>query len=252
MELKENERLDDLGINNLKIIQNKDYFCFGIDSVLLANYVDSNSNNNVIVDLCTGSGVISVILSAKKKCNKIFSVELQDSMYDLLVRNVCINNLNEKIVAIKEDIKNSDNIRRKIIENTGNGVVDIIVCNPPYKKCGTGCANPNDIKYAARHEVFCSIEDIFKTSSTLLNNKGKLYIVHKPERLADLFCLARKYNLEPKNLTMIQPTINQKPSIVLMQYVKNGGNELVVSKPIIEYDENGNYTEQICSIYGIK
>ena len=251
MELDENERLDDLGINNLKIIQNKNYFCFGVDSVLLANYIVSNSASNVIVDLCSGGGVLSIVSSFKKKYKKIFSVELQQSMYDLLIKNISLNDLSSKICPINADVKDVSAIREKILECTGNGVVDVIVCNPPYKKCGTGCVNPNDIKYIARHEVFCNLEDIFKTSSSLLNNRGKLYLVHKPERLVDLFCIARKYNLEPKNLTMVQPTINRKPSIVLVEYVKNGGNELVISKPIIEYDEYGNYTDEICSIYGI-
>lgn len=247
----EKERVDDLGIDNLKIIQNKDYFCFGIDSVLLANFVNSNSKKNIIVDLCSGSGVIPVIISAKKKYAKIFGVELQNEMYNLLSRNICLNKLEDKIIPIHEDIKNIVNIRKQIINNTGNGVVDIIVCNPPYKTIKTGVSNPNTIKYIARHEVMCNLEDIFKTSSQLLNNKGKLYIVHKPERLVDLLEIARKYNLEAKRLKLVQPTLNLKPSIVLIEYVKNGGNELIIEKPIIEYTEDGKYTKEIYDIYGI-
>ena len=252
MNLEEDEREDLLGIGNLKIIQNKKYFCFGVDSVLLANYIVLNSNKNVIVDLCSGSGVISVIASAKKKCLKIFSVELQEKMYDLLEKNIHVNSLEDKIIPIKEDVKNYDSIRKKIVDEGLNGAVDIVVCNPPYKTVGTGCVNPLDVKYIARHEVFCNLDDIFKTSSKLLNNTGKLYIVHKPERLVDLFCNARKYNLEPKKLTMVQPTINKKPSIVLVEYVKNGGSELVVQKPIIQYNEDGKNTKEICEIYGIQ
>lgn len=251
MELKENERLDDLGINNLKILQNKNYFCFGFDSVMLANNVKSNSSNNVILDLCSGSGVISVIISAKVKSKKIIAVELQGAMFDLLKTNIHINNLENKIVALNENITNVNSIRKKIIDETGNGVVDVIVCNPPYKESGTGCVNPDDIKYIARHEVFCKLEDVFCTSSKLLNNKGELYLVHKPERLTDLLVIARKYNLEPKELTFIQPTDDKKPSIVLLKYVKNGGNEINVRKTIIEYDKNGDYTDEICKIYGI-
>lgn len=247
----EKERIDDLGIDNLKIIQNKDYFCFGIDSVLLANFVVSNNNRNVIVDLCSGSGVIPVIISAKKKYSKIFGVELQDEMYDLLKRNISLNSLEDKIIPIHDDIKSMEKIRKKVIEVTGNGAIDIIVCNPPYKKTKTGISNPNNVKYIARHEIMCNLEDVFKTASLLLNNKGKLYIVHKPERLVDLLEIARRYKLEAKRLKLVQPNLELKPSIVLIEYVKNGGNEIIVEKPIIEYTESGEYTKEIYDIYGM-
>lgn len=213
------ERIDNLGINDLKIIQNKKYFCFGIDSVLLANFVKSNNSNNIIVDLCSGSGVIPVIISAKKKYNKIICVELQKEMFNLLNRNIDINNLNEKICGINYDIKDVKKIREKVIDIAKKDKVDIIVCNPPYKKIGSGSKNENEVKYIARHEVMCDLEDIFKTSSKLLKAKGKLYLVHKPERIVDLLEISRKYNLEAKNIRFVCPNINLKPSIVLIEYV---------------------------------
>lgn len=235
------ERIDDLGINGKKIIQNTDYFCFGIDSVLLANFVESNSSKNNIVDLCSGSGVISVIVSQKKKCNKIYAVELQNEMYDLLDRNIKINSLEEKIIPLKGDVK-SFSMKEK---------VDIVVSNPPYKEVGTGVENTNTVKYIARHEKECTLEDIFKCSSKLLKQKGKLYLVHKPQRIPDLISEARKYKLEPKKMRLVYPTINSKPSIVLMEYVYFGGNELEVLSPLIEYNENGEYTKEIFEIYGM-
>lgn len=235
------ERIDDLGINGKKIIQNTDYFCFGIDSVLLANFVESNSSKNNIVDLCSGSGVISVIVSQKKKCNKIYALELQNEMYDLLDRNIKINSLEEKIIPLKGDVK-SFSMKEK---------VDIVVSNPPYKEVGTGVENTNTVKYIARHEKECTLEDIFKCSSKLLKQKGKLYLVHKPQRIPDLISEARKYKLEPKKMRLVYPTINSKPSIVLMEYVYFGGNELEVLSPLIEYNENGEYTKEIFEIYGM-
>lgn len=247
--LSENERLDDLGIKNLKIIQNKEYFCFGTDSVLLANFVNSNNMKNNIIDFCSGSGVIPVIISAKKKCNKILAIELTNQMYDLLEKNIEYNKLREKIISLNEDIKNVKSIRKKMIECFNQGVADIIVCNPPYKKIGTGIKNTGDVKYIARHEVCCNLEDIFKSSSELLNTKGKLYIVHKPERLTDLIAIARKYRLEAKRIRFVQPNLNLKPSIVLIEYVKDGKNEVVIEKTLIEYKENGEYTEEFLQIY---
>ena len=235
-----NERIDDLNLNGKKIIQNTDYFCFGIDSVLLANFVSSNSSKNVVVDLCSGTGVISVILTQKKKLHKIYAVELQDEMYNLLKRNIKLNNLEDCIYPFKANIKDYYLDKK----------VDIVVCNPPYKEIGTGLQNENNVKYIARHEKECTLEDVFKCSSKILKQKGKLYLVHKPQRLVDLISLARKYNLEPKNIRFVYPKFNSSASIVLVEYVFYGGNEINVLPPLIEYDEFGNYTEEILDIYG--
>lgn len=250
---KESERVDSLGIGNLQIIQNKDYFCFGIDSVLLANFVNSNSNNNLIVDLCSGSGVIPIIISAKKKYAKIVAVELQNEMYDILERNISFNNLQEKIHILNEDVKQIEKIRKCIMDISNKDKADIIVCNPPYKTVGTGSKNENEVKFIARHEVMCNLEDIFLTSSKLLKSKGKLYIVHKPERIVDLMTLSRKYRLEAKNIRFVHPTYDSKPSIVLIEYVKDGKNGCKVLEPLIEYEKlNGKYTQEILNIYGMK
>ena len=251
MEIRKNERIDDLGINDLKIIQNKEYFCFGTDSVLLANFVKSENSNNVILDLCSGSGVIPIILSAKKKYKKIFGVELQSEMYDLFDRNIKINNLEDSIISINENIKNIKDIRKKITSIMEKDKIDIITCNPPYKEIGTGLTTNHDVKTIAKCEVMCNLEDIFITSSKLLGKGGKLYLVHKPERLSDLIYFGRKYNLEAKEIRFVYPKINKKPSIVLISYRKDGGNETKVLEPLIEYNDDMSYTDEIYRIYGI-
>lgn len=251
MEIRKNERIDDLGINDLKIIQNKEYFCFGTDSVLLANFVKSENSNNVILDLCSGSGVIPIILSAKKKYKKIFGVELQSEMYDLFDRNIKINNLEDSIISINENIKNIKDIRKKITSIMEKDKIDIITCNPPYKEIGTGLTTNHDVKTIAKCEVMCNLEDIFITSSKLLGKGGKLYLVHKPERLSDLIYLGRKYNLEAKEIRFVYPKIDKKPSIVLISYRKDGGNETKVLEPLIEYNDDMSYTDEIYRIYGI-
>ena len=240
------ERIDELGINDMKIIQNDEYFCFGMDSILLANFIKSNSSKNIIVDFCSGSGVIPIIISAKNKYKEIYCVEYQDEMFNLLDRNIKLNKLENNIKAINEDIKNVKAISSKIEKN-----IDIIVCNPPYKEIGTGIINENSVKFNARHESLCTLSDIFVYANKLLNVKGELYLVHKPERLADLITLARNNNLEPKEIKFVYPKVNLKPSIVLIRYVKKGGNELIIDKPLIEYTEDGKYTEEIYKMYGI-
>ena len=235
-------RIDDLGINGKKIIQNPDYFCFGIDSVLLANFVESKSSKNIIVDLCSGSGVIAVLISQKKKYSKIYAVELQKEMYNLLLDSIRINSLENEIVPLNLNIK----------EYNENKKIDIMVCNPPYKEIGTGVENDNSVKYIARHEKECTLNDVFRCASKNLKQKGKLYLVHKPQRLTDLIAEARKYKLEAKKVRFVYPTVNSKPSIVLLEYVYMGGNEMEVLPPLIEYTEFGEYTKEILDIYGSK
>ena len=251
MEIRKNERIDDLGINDLKIIQNKEYFCFGTDSVLLANFVKSENSNNVILDLCSGSGVIPIILSAKKKYKKIFGVELQSEMYDLFDRNIKLNNLEDSIISINENVKDIKDIRKKITSIMEKDKIDIITCNPPYKEIGTGLTTNHDVKTIAKCDVMCNLEDIFITSSKLLGKGGKLYLVHKPERLSDLIYFGRKYNLEAKEIRFVYPKINKKPSIVLISYRKDGGNETKVLEPLIEYNDDMSYMYEIYRIYGI-
>lgn len=250
LKLNEYERIDDLQIDNLKIIQNKKYFCFGVDSVLLANFVKSNKASNNIIDLCSGSGVIPILLTAKVKYSKIITVELQEEMYDLLKRNIEVNKLEDKVYALNEDINNVKVIRDNLIEIISKDKADIITVNPPYKVVNTGIINENNIKYVARYEYKCKLEDIFRTSSSLLNDGGKLYIVHKPERLVDLLELSRKYKLEAKQLQVVYPRINEKASLVLIEYVKNGGNELKVLPPLIEYNRDGKYISDVFTSKG--
>ena len=245
------ERIDDLNLNGKKIIQDTDLFLFGMDSVLLANKIKGTNKDTVVVDLGTGSCVMPVIIAEKNEIRKIIGVELQDRMYALAAKNIEYNELESKITVLQENLKNVSGIKKYIKDITGRDNVDIVISNPPYKKIGTGSKNDMDEKYIARHEVECELEDVFKTSSKILKFKGKLYIVHKPERIADLITLARKYNLEPKTIQFLQPTIDKKPSIVLIEYVLGGGNECIVLPNLIEYDKAGIYTKEILDIYGM-
>ena len=243
------ERIDDLNLNGKKILQDTDLFLFGMDSVLLANMVNKTNESTVLVDLGTGSGVMPIIILEKIKMKKIIGVELQEKMYNLAVKNIKLNGAQDKFVVLNEDLKNIEKIKEYIMKETSKDKVDIVISNPPYKQCGTGVINEVDEKYIARHEIKCTLEDIFKTASKLLKFKGKLYLVHKPERIVDLLSVARKYNLEAKHVTLLQPTVNDKPSIVLIEYVLGGKNECTIEKTIVEYDDKGNYTKEILDIY---
>lgn len=243
--LKEDERIDDLEFEGLKIIQNKNEFCFGIDSVLLSDFAKDIKPNSRVIDLGTGTGIISILLSKKIKLKKIIAVEIQMAMCEMARRSVKLNNLEENIEVINENIKELD----KKLEV---GKFDSIVTNPPYKKMDSGIKNERESKYISRHEVLCNLEDIIKVSSKLLKNNGSIYMIHRPERLADIIFLLRKYKLEPKVLRMIQPKGNKEPNLLLIKAVKNAGEFLKVQKSLVVYKDNGEYTDEILEIYDKK
>lgn len=242
------ERLDDLNIKGRKILQNTDYFLFGIDTVILANSVKCKSQD-IVMDFCTGTAVIPIIIDAKRECKKLIGIELQEEMYDLAKRNVELNNLCDRIDVLNLDIADVKSIRKYLLDKYGTESVSVITCNPPYKEVGTGLKINCNVKDIAKNEIKCNLETVFKSAASLLKSRGKLYMVHKPERIADLISIARKYNMELKSMRLMQPDITKRASIVLLEYVKDGGNECKIEPTLIEFDEKLNYTKDILDMY---
>lgn len=240
--LKENERIDFLNEEGLKIIQNKNEFCFGIDSVLLSHFAEDISPGSEVVDLGTGTGIISILLASQEKIKKISAIEIQPQMCEMASRSVALNQLQNKIEIMNENIKELD---KKLKKN----YFDAIVTNPPYKKLNAGIRNKKESKLISRHEILCNLEDIIKISSKLLKDKGAVYMVHRPERLVDIMTIFRKYKIEPKILKFIYPKKNREPNLLLIKAVKNAGEFLKIEKPLIVYNEDGTYTDEILKIY---
>lgn len=240
--LKENERIDDLELDNLKIIQNKNGFCFGIDSVLLSDFAKDIPNHSTVLDLGTGTGILGILLCSKTKLSKVYGVEIQEEVSEMAKRSIILNNLKDKFEIITDNIKN-------LGEYFENNSFDAIVSNPPYKKDNSGIRNESEIKLISRHEVTASLEDFICVSSKLLKNNCSLYMVHRPERLADLFYLLKKYHLEPKKLRMVQSYNNSKPKLVLVKATKNAKSFLNIDNPLIIYHHDGTYTNEILKIY---
>ena len=242
MKLKENERIDDLELNGLKIIQNKDGFCFGMDSVLLSDFAKEIKKNSSILDMGTGTGILGILLSAKTQDTKITGVEIQPEVAQMAQRSVELNQLEERINILCEDIK-------KLKEIYEAGSFDAIVTNPPYKKKGTGGMNENEAKLISRHEITASLEDFISIASYLLKDQGSIYMVHRPERLADIMVNLRKYKLEPKVIKFVYPNQEKEPNLILMKATKNARPFLKIEKPIYIYDAQGNYTKDVLRIY---
>lgn len=245
MELLENERIDDLEYKNLKIIQNEKGFCFGIDSVLLSDFAKGIKKNSTVVDIGTGTGIISILLSAKIDAKKFYGIEIQEDVANMARRSVSLNNLEDKIEILNTNIKD-------IFEYLEPNKIDAIVTNPPYMKQNTGKVNEEKKKLISRHEIECTLEDIIQISYKLLKSNGEFYMVHRAERIVDILYNLRKYKLEPKVLRFIQPRENKEPNLVLIKAVKNAGYQLTLEKPLIVYNNDGSYTDEILEIYNKK
>lgn len=242
IELEANERIDDLEFKNLKIIQNKDGFCFGIDSVLLSDFAKNIKKDSMVLDLGTGTGIIPILLCGKTKLKKVTGIELQEEVAKMTKKSIKLNNLEDKFNVINENILNLN----KIYENQ---TFDVIVSNPPYKKKDTGITNENEKKIISRHEISASLEDFIKISKDLLKDKGEFYMVHRPERLVDIFELMRKYKIEPKILKMVYSYKNKEPKLILIKGVKNAKPFLKVESNLYIYEDTGKYTKEILKIY---
>lgn len=245
VELKENERIDDLELKGLKIIQNKEGFCFGIDSVLLSDFVKNIKNNSLVLDLGTGTGIIPILLCGKTNLKKVIGVEVQEKIAEMAKRSIKLNNLEARFQVINENILNLKNIYK-------NQTFDVVVTNPPYKKKNSGIINENHEKLISRHEIEADLADFIKVSKDLLKDKGEFYMVHRPERLVDILSIMRKEKLEPKVLRMVYSNKNKEPKLVLIKGIKNAKPFLKVEKNLYIYDENGNYTDEILEIYNKK
>lgn len=242
IKLNENERIDDLEYKNLKIVQDKDGFCFGIDSVLLSDFAKEIRSKSIVLDLGTGNGVLGILLCGKTNLSKIYGVEIQEDIANIAQKSINLNKLNNRFEIINDNIKNLNSYFK-------NDSIDAIISNPPYKKDNSGLKNESQKKLIARHEITANLEDFISVSSKLLKSNGSLYMVHRPERLADLFYLLKKYKLEPKKLRFVQSFTNSKPKFFLIKATKNANSFLNIEQPLIIYNSDGSYTDEILKIY---
>lgn len=242
--LKLGERIDDLQINGEKIIQGKKSFCYGVDAVLLSNFVKVKPKDKSLIDLGTGTGIIPIIVAAKSDIPSIVGVEIQEDICDMAVRSVKLNKLENRIEIYHMDIKN-------VSETFPKDSYDIVTSNPPYMNVGK-LQTTNEYKAIARQEIYIDVEGIFNAVNYLLKPSGKFYMVHRPSRLSDIFFMGRKYNIEPKVMRFVHPKVDRPPNIVLIQFTKNAKSEIKIEKPLYVHREDGKYTQEIVDIYSSK
>lgn len=240
--VKDGETLDDLQLKDICIIQKREGFRFGIDAVLLANFANVKKKHKVM-DLCTGTGIVPFIIKGKKEPEKIVGLEIQNKFVEMANRSIKINGFNDTMEFLHGDLKD-----KELLKSIGR--FDVVTVNPPYKLEKSGIVNPND-KYAiARHEVMCNLDNVIEACRIVLKDNGRLYMVHRPERLADIFCIMRKYKIEPKRVQMVHPNTKKPANILLVEGQRDGGAYLKWEPPMYVYNDDGSFSKEINEIYG--
>ncbi|MGN0373455.1 MAG: tRNA1(Val) (adenine(37)-N6)-methyltransferase [Enterocloster sp.] len=240
--LREDERIDDLQRNHYGIIQRKGTFCFGMDAVLLSGFAVVKKGERVL-DLGTGTGIIPILLTAKTEGKHFTGLEIQEESADMARRSVVYNHLEDKVDIVTGDIVEASSL-------FALASFDVVTSNPPYMNDAHGIKNPGDAKAIARHEVKCTLDDVIREGARVLKPGGRYYMVHRPRRLIEIIQTMKKYGLEPKRMKMVHPYANREANMVLIEAVRGGGPLLKVEAPVIVFDENGSYSEEIRTTYG--
>jgi len=235
------ERVDDLNRNGLRVIQDPKRFCFGIDAVLLTGVVRAGRSERLL-DLGTGTGIIPILLTAKTKCESFTGLEIQRESVDMARRSIRLNKLDDTVTIDEGDIRLAAGIYKP-------SAFDVVTVNPPYMPAGGGLVNETSPKAIARHELLCTLEDVISSAATVLKPRGRLYMVHRPQRLADIIMLMRSQGLEPKFLRFVYPHSDKAPNMVLLSASKGGNPMLDVAPPLIVYGPDGQYTHEVREIY---
>ncbi|MCQ2979376.1 MAG: tRNA1(Val) (adenine(37)-N6)-methyltransferase [Clostridia bacterium] len=245
--LKEKESIFDLERKGYKIIQSKDTFMFGIDSVLLAHFAKHKKTDKVI-DLGCGTGVIPILMEARYEGKDYTGIDIIPESVDMAQRSVALNNLENKISIEHCDLKTYYKKATKKF--------DVVTTNPPYMIVSSNSKNEkivsknkNQNLEIARHEIYATINDVCKAANRLLKTKGKFFIVYKPDRLVSLISAMRENKIEPKRIRFVQSYKDSEASIVLVEGVKDANESCIIEKPLVIYEKENKYTKEVLDIY---
>lgn len=238
--LHSSERIDDLLTHELGIIQSDEVFSFSMDAVLLARFANIPRRGRIL-DMCTGNGVIPLLLTTRSEA-VIEGIEIQPRLADMARRSVALNHLEERVKILEGDL-------RELYLETGHGVYDAITVNPPYMPLNGSDIKLNRHQAIARHEIHCTLEEVIQSGARLVRPGGKLCMVHKPQRLAEMISLMQKYRLEPKIIRFVHPRLHMEANMVLIECIKDGKPEVRLHPPIIVYDDQGHYCREMMEIY---
>ena len=215
-------------------------FAFGVDSVLLTEFARDIKKNSTIVDMGSGTGVLSILLSKKVNAKKIISIEKQKEVAEMQKESIKLNSLENTIEIINADIKD---IKLSPEE------IDAVITNPPYKKAGTGRNAKNEKQQISRFESTVDLDNWIKIASAFLNSNGSFYMVYRCDRLQELMQILSKYKLQVKRIRFVYSKVSEQSNLVLIKAVKGAKEFVKIEKPLIIYNEDGTYTDEIMKIY---
>ncbi len=239
--INSDERINEIN-ESLRLIEKKDGLVFGTDAYLLSAYLPRRSKS-VGAELGCGTGVISLLASARNKCSRIYAIEVQEEFCSLTERNIALNGFQDKINVINKNVKDVDS-------KDTDGEVDFVFSNPPYMKSDSGKANAHSEKNIARHEVCGDINDFCACAKRLLKHGGYFYGVYRPDRMTDIVCALRSNNLEPKKITFVYPNSSTPPCLMLISARLYGKSGMSIEEPLFIYkDGTTEYTDKFAKIY---
>ncbi|CAH0417027.1 tRNA1(Val) (adenine(37)-N6)-methyltransferase [Periweissella fabaria] len=246
VQLQSDERIDQLFSQDIQIIQSASVFAFSLDAVLLAHFANApKGGRGLTVDLCAGNGAIGLFYS-QKSSGHITEVELQPRLADMAERSIELNHLDERMNVLNIDLADT-------LQHIKGGSVETVLCNPPYfLSSETSQKNPNEHLAIARHEITTNLDTVCDVASRLLKMNGKLFMVHRPDRLVDVVSAMQAVKLAPKRIQFVYPKVGKKANMVLIEAIKNGKSGGVrVLEPIVVYDQDGQYTPMVHQVlYG--
>lgn len=238
--LQPKERLDDLGINGLRIIQHPDEFCFSLDAVLLSHFVMLRPGDRV-VDLGTGTGVMPLLLTTRG-AGMVTGIEINRQMSERAARSVALNQLQDKISILQGDLRQLKGILPA-------GEYGVVVANPPYRPVGGGYISPHEGIAQACHELTATLQDVVAAARYLVKYRGRFAMVHLPERMAEILSAMGAAGLEPKRLQLVHPYLNKGPNMLLVEGIRGARPGLEVLPPLVVYKSDGSYTEDLLRYY---
>lgn len=235
------EVVESLQCDGMSVIQKKNGFKFGTDSVLLSDFATVKKGNR-IADLGTGSGILCFLMASRHSDTSYVGIEIQDDIAEMANRSVKMNDMSDRI-----EIKCTD--MTKAYEIFGHNAFDAVVCNPPYGKVGGTLMNPSDTKQIARHETECNIDDVVSSAAKLVHSGGRLSVVFPAPRAFELMFSMRMHHFEPKRIRTVHTVFGKEPKLVLIEAIKDGGSMLQWLPPLFLRDENGDPTDEYNRIY---
>lgn len=238
------ERIDELQRGGYRIIQDPEKFCFGTDAVILADYAKAKPGERVM-DLCSGNGIVPILMLARYPKATYTSLEIQSEMAAMARRSMELNGIEDRITVLQGDLRDIGTQQLKPHS------FHVVTVNPPYMKTeNPKLLNDTPAVQIARHEICCSLRDVLEAAAHLLMSKGRFYMVHRPQRLSEIFEEMLRVKIEPKGMQLVHPYIDKEPTQVLIEGVYQGGREMRIKPPLITYEAPGVYTKQMLEVYG--